>query len=62
MRQGEPTFVDRGAWIALALSRGPLHVHARELGDILHLNGEPDRQRPGPALDHRSRVRIKELS
>lgn len=30
MRQGEAAFVDSGAWIALALSRDPLHVQARE--------------------------------
>jgi len=36
MRQGEAVFVDSGAWIALALSRDPLHVQARELWDLLH--------------------------
>ena len=30
MRQGETVFVDSGAWIALALSRDPLHARARE--------------------------------
>lgn len=30
MRQGEAVFVDTGAWIALALSRDPLHEQARE--------------------------------
>jgi uncharacterized protein len=30
MRQGEPVFVDNGAWIALALARDPLHGQARE--------------------------------
>lgn len=35
MRQGEPAFVDSGAWIALALSRDPLHERAREQWDIL---------------------------
>jgi predicted nucleic acid-binding protein len=30
MRQGEAVFVDSGAWIALALSRDPLHALARE--------------------------------
>ncbi len=35
MRQGECAFVDSGAWIALALSRDPLHARARELWDIL---------------------------
>lgn len=30
MRQGEAVFVDSGAWIALALSRDPLHDAARE--------------------------------
>lgn len=36
MRQGEPAFVDSGAWIALALSRDPLHAQAREQWDLLH--------------------------
>lgn len=36
MRQGEFVFVDSGAWIALALSRDPLHAQAREQWDILH--------------------------
>ncbi len=35
MRQGEPAFVDSGAWIALALSRDPLHARAREQWDAL---------------------------
>jgi len=35
MRQGEAAFVDSGAWIALALSRDPLHAQAREQWDIL---------------------------
>jgi len=36
MRQGEAVFVDSGAWIALALSRDPLHAQAREQWDLLH--------------------------
>lgn len=36
MRHGEAAFVDSGAWIALALSRDPLHAQAREQWDILH--------------------------
>lgn len=36
MRQGEAAFVDTGAWIALALSRDPLHARAREQWDMLH--------------------------
>lgn len=36
MRQGEVVFVDSGAWIALALSRDPLHGQAREQWDTLH--------------------------
>src|SRR5262245_43894195 len=36
MRQGEAAFVDTGAWIALALSRDPLHTRAREQWDMLH--------------------------
>ena len=39
MRQNEAVFVDSGAWIALALSRDPLHVQARELWDLLHGTG-----------------------
>ena len=35
MRQGEAVFVDSGAWIALALSRDPLHARAREQWDRL---------------------------
>jgi predicted nucleic acid-binding protein len=39
MRQGEPAFVDSGAWIALALSRDPLHARAREYWEILQKAG-----------------------
>ena len=35
MRQGESVFVDSGAWIALALSRDPLHETAREQWTVL---------------------------
>ena len=35
MRQGEAAFVDSGAWIALALSRDPLHAKAREQWEVL---------------------------
>jgi predicted nucleic acid-binding protein len=35
MRQGEAVFVDSGAWIALALSRDPLHATAREQWNLL---------------------------
>src|SRR5467141_1175015 len=35
MRHGEAVFVDSGAWIALALSRDPLHSQAREQWDLL---------------------------
>ena len=35
MRQGEAAFVDTGAWIALALSRDPLHAQAREQWEAL---------------------------
>jgi len=31
MRQGEQVFVDTGAWIALALTRDPLHDRASEI-------------------------------
>jgi len=39
MRQGEAVFVDSGAWIALALSRDPLHSRAREHWDRLRATG-----------------------
>jgi uncharacterized protein len=39
MRQGESVFVDSGAWIALALSRDPLHGQAREHWDVLQAVG-----------------------
>src|SRR5947208_6353871 len=35
MRQGEAVFVDSGAWIALALTRDPLHARAREQWELL---------------------------
>jgi predicted nucleic acid-binding protein len=35
MRQGEAVFVDSSAWIALAVSRDPLHVQAREQWELL---------------------------
>jgi len=35
IRQREAVFVDSGAWIALALSRDPLHAQAREQWDLL---------------------------
>jgi uncharacterized protein len=35
MRQGEAVFVDTGAWIALALSRDPLHAQALEQWEVL---------------------------
>jgi predicted nucleic acid-binding protein len=35
MRQRQAVFVDSGAWIALALSRDPLHAQARERWDTL---------------------------
>jgi uncharacterized protein len=34
MRQGEPVFVDSGAWIALALARDPLHERARAMEPV----------------------------
>jgi uncharacterized protein len=39
MRQREAVFVDSGAWIALALSRDPLHARAREHWEILQEAG-----------------------
>ena len=39
MRQGEPVFVDSGAWIALALRRDPLHAQASEQWDLLRRAG-----------------------
>jgi predicted nucleic acid-binding protein len=35
MRQREAVFVDSGAWIALALTRDPLHTQAREQWELL---------------------------
>jgi predicted nucleic acid-binding protein len=35
MRVGELVFVDTGAWIALALTRDPLHARAREMWERL---------------------------
>jgi len=39
MRQGEAVFVDSGAWIALALTRDPLHASARDQWELLHASG-----------------------
>lgn len=39
MRQGAAVFVDSGAWIALALSRDPLHPQAREQWELLQAAG-----------------------
>jgi predicted nucleic acid-binding protein len=39
MRHGQAVFVDSGAWIALALSRDPLHAKAREHWELLHRAG-----------------------
>jgi predicted nucleic acid-binding protein len=39
MRQREAAFVDSSAWIALALSRDPLHAHAREQWGLLQAAG-----------------------
>lgn len=39
MRQGEAAFVDSGAWIALALTRDPLHVQAGEQWEALQAAG-----------------------
>ncbi len=39
MRRGEAVFVDSGAWIALALSRDPLHSQAREQWNLLSQAG-----------------------
>jgi predicted nucleic acid-binding protein len=39
MRHGEAAFVDSGAWIALALSRDPMHPQARDHWDILRKAG-----------------------
>lgn len=35
IRAGESVFVDTGAWIALALTRDPLHARAREAWTML---------------------------
>ena len=39
MRQSEAAFVDSGAWIALAMSRDPLHREAREQWEALQTAG-----------------------
>ena len=39
IRQSEAVFIDSGAWIALALSRDPLHEQAREQWDLLRAAG-----------------------
>jgi predicted nucleic acid-binding protein len=39
MRQRETAFVDSGAWIALALSRDPLHEQARDRWERLRGHG-----------------------
>jgi uncharacterized protein len=39
IRQGEAVFIDSGAWIALALSRDPLHSRAREQWEALRAVG-----------------------
>lgn len=39
MRQGEAAFVDSGAWIALALSKDPLHRAAQEQWEALQSAG-----------------------
>lgn len=39
MRTGERVFVDTGAWIALALSRDPLHARARDTWARLRAGG-----------------------
>lgn len=39
MREGEAAFVDSGAWIALALTRDPLHREAREQWEVLQTAG-----------------------
>lgn len=39
MRQGEAAFVDSGAWIALALTRDPLHPQAGEQWEALQAAG-----------------------
>jgi len=39
MREGESIFVDTGAWIALALSRDPLHSRALEVWNGMEAAG-----------------------
>ena len=39
MRDGDLVFVDTGAWIALALTRDPLHSQAREIWEALQALG-----------------------
>jgi hypothetical protein len=54
MRQGEAVFVDSGAWIALALSRDPLHSQAREQWELLLSRALSD-----PYYDSRANTRDK---
>jgi len=39
MRTGEPVFADSGGWIALALSRDPLHGRARAVWEEIEAAG-----------------------
>lgn len=39
MKAGDPVFVDTGAWIALALTRDPLHARARDAWATLLADG-----------------------
>ena len=39
IRQGERVFVDTGAWVALALTRDPLHGRARDVWEELLVAG-----------------------
>src|SRR5215204_4872238 len=39
LRAGVSVFVDTGAWIALALTRDPLHLRAVEAWELLHSTG-----------------------
>ena len=39
IRGNEQVFVDTGAWVALAVSRDPLHLRARQTWDDLRKHG-----------------------
>ena len=51
MRTRERVFVDTGAWIALALTRDPLHPRAAETWALLHGSGAQPLRNSGLPID-----------